>query len=135
MVGAVLIAGARAPKLVTEDMVKKMKPGSVIVDVAIDQGGCIATSKLTTHTNPTFIKHGVVHYCVGNMPGAVPRTSTLALTNSTLPYVQQLADHGFEKAVERDIALARGVNIHEGRVAHPCVAATFKMAAHPICDW
>ena len=135
VVGAVLIAGARAPKIVTADMVKKMKPGAVIVDVAIDQGGCIATSKLTTHSNPTFIKYGVVHYCVGNMPGAVPRTSTLALTNSTLPYVDQLANLGVERAIAENPPLARGVNVYNGTVAHPGVAQAFKLKPSPVCDW
>jgi alanine dehydrogenase len=135
VIGSVLVAGARAPKLLTEDMVKKMKPGSVIVDVAIDQGGCIETSSLTTHTNPTFIKHGVVHYCVGNMPGAVPRTATLALTNSTLPYAQMLADKGFDKAIAQDLPLAKGVNVHDGKVTHPGVAQAFGMKSEPICAW
>jgi alanine dehydrogenase len=135
VIGSVLVAGARAPKLLTTDMVKQMKPGAVIVDVAIDQGGCIETSRLTTHSNPTFVKHGVVHYCVGNMPGAVPRTSTLALTNSTLPYAQLLAEKGFEKAIAGNIPLARGVNVHNGKVAHPGVARAFGLKAEPICEW
>ena len=135
VVGSVLVAGARAPKLVTANMIKKMKPGAVIVDVAIDQGGCVETSKLTTHSAPTFIKHGVVHYCVGNMPGAVPRTATLALTNSTLPYVQLLADKGVEKAMAANLPLARGVNVHRGKVTHPCVAHACHIKAEPVCDW
>ena len=135
VVGSVLVAGARAPKLLSKDMVKKMKPGSVIVDVAIDQGGCVETSKLTTHTEPIFIRYGVVHYCVGNMPGAVPRTSTLALTNSTLPYAQMLADKGLEKAIADDVPLAKGVNVHQGRVTHPGVARAFRMKADPVCAW
>lgn len=135
LIGAVLVTGARAPKLVTSKMVAQMKPGSVIVDVAIDQGGCIETSKLTTHTNPVFVKHGVVHYCVGNMPGAVPRTSTLALTNETLPYLQLLADNEFEKAVAKSLPLAKGVNVHKGCLTHPAVAQAFKLQSKPLCAW
>jgi len=135
VVGAVLVAGARAPKIVTAAMIKKMKPGAVIVDVAIDQGGCIETSQLTTHSEPTFVKYGVVHYCVGNMPGAVPRTSTLALTNSTLPYAQLLADRGIETAISNSVPLARGINIHRGVVTHPGVARAFKMKCSPLTKW
>jgi alanine dehydrogenase len=123
LVGAVLIPGAKAPKLVSEEMVKTMKPGSVIVDVAIDQGGIVATSDhVTTHDNPTFEKHGVVHYSVANMPGAVPRTSTLALTNSTLPYALQLANKGVLKAVSDNAALKLGVNVANGEVTYEAVA-------------
>ncbi|HJV16624.1 MAG TPA: alanine dehydrogenase [Bacillales bacterium] len=123
LVGAVLIPGAKAPKLVSEEMVKSMKPGSVIVDVAIDQGGIVATSDhVTTHDNPTFEKHGVVHYSVANMPGAVPRTSTLALTNSTLPYALQLANKGVLKAVSENAALKLGVNVANGEVTYEAVA-------------
>ena len=123
LVGAVLIPGAKAPKLVSEEMVKSMKPGSVIVDVAIDQGGIVATSDhVTTHDNPTFEKHGVVHYSVANMPGAVPRTSTLALTNSTLPYALQLANKGVLKAVSDNAALKLGVNVANGEVTYEAVA-------------
>lgn len=132
LIGAVLIAGAKAPKLVSREIVEQMKPGSVIVDVAIDQGGCVETSRPTTHTEPTFTHAGVVHYCVGNMPAAVPRTSTLALTNETSAYAQALADKGFEKAVADDPALKRGVNVHDGRVVHPGVAGAFGMECHEI---
>ena len=108
-------------------IVEKMKSGSVIVDVAIDQGGCVETSCPTTHTEPTFTYSGVVHYCVGNMPAAVPRTSTLALTNETLPYVLEIANSGFENAVRKNRALARGVNTHDGAIVHPKVAETFNL--------
>jgi alanine dehydrogenase len=123
VIGAVLIAGAAAPKLVTRAMVKSMKPGTVLVDIAIDQGGCFETSRPTTHAEPTFLIDGVIHYCVTNMPGAVPRTSTFALTNATLPYVKSLADHGWQAALARDAGLARGLNVHDGRVAHDAVAS------------
>lgn len=122
VIGSVLIPGARAPKLVTEDMVASMRPGSVVVDIAIDQGGCVETSRMTTHSDPTYVEHGVVHYCVGNMPGAVPNTSTYALTNVTLPYALAIAAHGLEEAVRRDPALALGVNVFEGQVTNAGVA-------------
>jgi alanine dehydrogenase len=122
VIGAVLVAGGRAPVVVTEDMVRSMRPGAVVVDVAIDQGGCIATSRETTHHDPVFEKHGVVHYCVGNMPGAVPATSTLALTNATLPYVVSLAVHGVDEATAKDRALALGVNTRGGEVVNEVVA-------------
>jgi len=122
VIGAVLIAGAAAPKLVTRAMVKTMKPGAVLVDIAIDQGGCFETSRPTTHAEPTFLVDGVIHYCVTNMPGAVPRTSTFALTNATLPYVKSLADHGWRQALRADAGLARGLNVHDGRIAHEAVA-------------
>jgi alanine dehydrogenase len=128
VVGAVLIVGATAPKLVTRAMVKKMKPGAVLVDVSIDQGGCFETSRPTTHTDPTFVVDGVIHYCVANMPGAVPRTSTFALTNATLPYVRAIADLGWEAASKRDPGLLAGLNIHAGRVVHPAVVAALKAA-------
>lgn len=128
LVGGVLIPGARAPRLVTEEMVKDMTPGSVIVDVAIDQGGCIETiDRVTTHSNPTYDKYGVVHYSVANMPGAVPRTSTLALTNTTFPYIMQLAQLGWEDAVLQNKALAKGLNTAYGRVTYKAVADYFKM--------
>jgi alanine dehydrogenase len=114
VIGAVLVPGAAAPKLVSEDLVKGMKPGSVIVDVAVDQGGCIATCRATTHQEPTYMAHGVVHYCVANMPGAVPRTSTYALTNATLRYALQIANQGVEGAVRGSVHLARGVNTWDG---------------------
>ncbi|HUK02643.1 MAG TPA: alanine dehydrogenase [Steroidobacteraceae bacterium] len=123
VIGAVLIAGAAAPKLVTRSMVARMKPGSVIVDIAIDQGGCIATSRPTTHAEPTYRVDGVVHYCVTNMPGAVPNTSTFALTNATLPFVRALADLGVREATARDPHLAHGLNIQAGEIVHEAVAA------------
>jgi len=122
LVGAVLIAGASAPKLVKRSMVATMKRGAVIVDVAVDQGGCIETTRPTTHSEPIFEIDGVVHYCVANMPGAVPRTSTYALTNVTLPYVFRVAQHGLKEALRNDPALALGLNIHAGKVVHPAVA-------------
>src|SRR5712675_3184837 len=122
VIGAVLIAGAAAPKLVTRAMVKSMKAGAVLVDIAIDQGGCFETSRPTTHAEPTFVLDGVIHYCVTNMPGAVPRTSTFALTNATLPYIKSLADHGYQTALSKDLGLARGLNVHEGQVTHESVA-------------
>jgi alanine dehydrogenase len=118
LIGAALVAGAKAPHLVTEDMVKTMKKGSVIIDVSIDQGGCVATSRPTNHKKPTFVKHGVIHYCVTNMPGSVPRTSTLALTGETLPYIIELADKGLEQTVRDNPALALGVNVREGKIVH-----------------
>ncbi|MDR1192588.1 MAG: alanine dehydrogenase [Peptococcaceae bacterium] len=123
VVGAVLIPGAKAPKLVREDMVKAMRPGSVLVDVAIDQGGSIETiDRVTTHENPCFIKHGVVHYSVANMPGAVPRTSTFALTNATLPYALRIADKGAERAMREDPALLLGLNTYKGQLTYEAVA-------------
>ena len=123
LIGAVLIPGSKAPCLVTEEMVKTMKPGSVIVDVAIDQGGCIGTvDRITTHSDPTYVKHGVVHYSVANMPGAVSRTSTLALTNATLPYALKIADLGWEKAIRTDRGLAKGVNVCQGKITYEAVA-------------
>lgn len=128
VVGAVLIPGSKAPKLVTEEMVKLMEPGSVIVDVAIDQGGCVETiDRPTTHENPTFIKHDVVHYAVANIPGAVAQTSTLALTNVTLPYISQVANKGWKQALRDNPALARGANVVEGKVVYKAVADTFDM--------
>jgi len=125
VIGGVLIAGAKAPRLVTAEMVSSMRRGSVVVDVAIDQGGCIATSRPTSHTDPIFLVDGVVHYGVTNMPGAVPRTSTLALSNATLPYGLELADLGLVGAIRRDPALARGVNVIDGCVIHRGVAEAF----------
>jgi alanine dehydrogenase len=122
VVGAVLIAGAAAPKLVTRAMLKTMKPGTVLVDISIDQGGCFETSRPTTHADPTFVVDGIIHYCVANMPGAVPRTSTFALTNATLPYVRALADLGWQAALKRDPGLAAGLNIHAGEITHDVVA-------------
>ena len=130
LIGAVLIPGARAPRVVTESMVRSMKPGSVIVDVAIDQGGSIETvDRTTTHGRPTFVKHGVVHYSVPNIPGAVPRTSTIALTNATLPYILRIADQGLVKAAMEDGSLAKGINTYQGRVTNPPVAESFGIPA------
>jgi alanine dehydrogenase len=131
IVGGVLITGARAPRLVTRDMVSGMRDGSVIVDVAVDQGGCVETIKVTTHSNPTYIIDGVVHYGVANMPGAVPRTSTLALSNATLPYVLKLADKGAENAMASDLGLAKGLNIYDGHVTYEAVAQAFNMPYTP----
>jgi alanine dehydrogenase len=125
IVGAVLIPGAKAPHLIKREMLKKMRPGTVLVDVAVDQGGCIETCEPTTHENPTFIIEDIVHYCVANMPGAVPYTSTLALTNATLPYVLQLANKGWEKATEENIELKKGLNIVNGVIVHKGVAEAF----------
>ena len=123
LIGAVLIPGAKAPKLVTEEMVQAMKPGSVIVDVAIDQGGIVESiDHVTTHDNPTFVKHGVVHYSVANMPGAVPRTSTIALTNVTVPYALQIANKGVFKAISENAALLLGVNVANGEITYEAVA-------------
>jgi alanine dehydrogenase len=125
LVGGVLIPGAEAPKLVTKDMLKLMKRGSVIVDVAIDQGGCVETSKPTTHADPTYIVDDVVHYCVANMPGGVPRTSTLALNKATLPFLSRLAKDGYKKALNDDHNFLAGLNVHKGNVTHKAVADTF----------
>ena len=125
LVGGVLIPGAEAPKLVTKDMLKLMKRGSVIVDVAIDQGGCVETSKPTTHADPTYIVDNVVHYCVANMPGGVPRTSTLALNKATLPFLSRLAKDGYKKALNDDHNFLAGLNVHKGNVTHKAVADTF----------
>jgi alanine dehydrogenase len=132
LIGAVLVAGARAPVLVGKDMIERMKPGAVIVDIAVDQGGCVATIRPTTLLEPVYQVAGVVHYGVANMPALVPRTSTFALTNATLPYAQALADRGAVAAVAADPALARGVNIWRGRVIHPGVAAALGQAATPL---
>jgi alanine dehydrogenase len=131
LIGGVLIPGAKAPKLVTAEMVSSMRAGSVIVDVAIDQGGCIETVRPTSHSNPTFDVDGVVHYCVTNMPGAVPRTSTFALSNVTLPYGLQLAANGMS-AVANDSALAKGVNVYKGHVTYPAVAEAFGFEYTPV---
>ena len=122
VIGAVLVAGGRAPVVVDESMVAGMRKGAVIVDVAVDQGGCIETTHETTHDNPVYEVHGVLHYAVGNIPGAVPNTSTFALTNATLPYIADLAEHGLARAVERDPGLALGVNTHAGAITHATVA-------------
>ena len=127
VIGAVLIPGAKAPKLVTNDMVSRMKPGSVLVDIAIDQGGCFEDSRATTHAEPTFMVHDSVFYCVANMPGAVPNTSTYALTNATLPYIVEVANRGWREALRRDQALALGLNTHEGQVVYGPVAEAHGM--------
>jgi alanine dehydrogenase len=134
LIGAVLIPGALAPKLVTREMIRSMKPGSVICDVAIDQGGCAETSRPTTHDDPVYTVDGVVHYCVANMPGAVPITSTKALTNVTLPYVEAIADHGLEEAVRLDATLARGVNVLGGKVTYRAVAEAHELEYVPLAD-
>jgi len=121
VIGTVLIPGARAPKLVTREMVRSMRPGSVIIDIAIDQGGCVETAHATTHSNPVYDVDGVTHYCVANMPGAVPRTSTIALTNAPLPYTRKIASGGFTKAIE-DAGLAEGVNVYNGAITYKAVA-------------
>ena len=131
VIGAVLIAGAKAPKLVTEDMVKMMRAGSAAVDISVDQGGCMETTRPTTHQEPTFIKHGVVHYCVTNMPGIVPRTSTYALTNSTLSYALELAEKGFDRAVAENAPLRKGINIYKGRVTCQGVADAWNLPYEP----
>lgn len=123
IIGAVLIPGAKAPKLVTREMLKLMQPGTVLVDVAIDQGGCFESSRATTHDNPSYIEEGVVHYCVANMPGAVARTSTYALNNATLPHVLKIANLGWKDALRSDPHLAEGLNVHAGRVVYPAVAS------------
>jgi alanine dehydrogenase len=125
VVGGVLVPGAKAPKLIRREDLKRMQPGSVIVDVAVDQGGCVETIKPTTHENPTYVVDGVIHYGVANMPGAVPRTSTFALTNATLPYALQLANKGWKRALRESPALLKGLNMTEGRVTYPGVAEAF----------
>jgi len=127
IVGGVLVPGAKAPKLITRDMLKEMKPGTVLVDVAVDQGGCIETCKPTTHDNPTYVIDDVVHYCVANMPGAVPYTSTIALTNATLPYTKLLADKGWEEACRQRADLRKGLNIVQGEVVYKGVADAFNL--------
>ena len=134
VIGAVLVPGARAPKLVTESMIASMRPGAAVVDISIDQGGCFETSRMTTHSHPTYVEHDVVHYCVGNMPGAVPRTSTYALTNVTLPYALAIAAHGLEEAVRRDPALALGVNVYAGLVTNEGVAEAHDLACTPLSE-
>ena len=128
VIGSVLIPGASAPKLVTREMVRSMRPGSVLVDIAIDQGGCFETSRPTCHGKPVYVDSGVVHYAVTNIPGAVPRTATLALTNATLPHVQSLARLGWRQAVQRDPHLRNGLNVSGGKIAHPAVAEAYASA-------
>lgn len=134
VIGAVLVAGGRAPVVMSEEMVKSMKPGAVIVDVAVDQGGCIETTKETTHLEPTFMKHGVVHYAVGNMPGAVPNTSTYALTNATLPYQIDVAVHGARGSVTKNTSLLHGLNTHNGLVTYQAVAEALRETFTPAVE-
>ena len=134
LVGGVLVPGSNAPKIITKQMIKEMKSGSVIVDVAIDQGGCVETSKPTTHANPTYIVDDVVHYCVANMPGAVPYTSTMALSNSTIPYIRAIANHGYRESVKKHKPLLYGLNIHKGKVVHPGVASSFDLECTPVAQ-
>ena len=134
VVGAVLVPGAKAPHLVTADLVSRMQPGAVLVDISIDQGGCFETSHVTTHSDPTYVVDGIVHYCVGNMPGAVPRTSTYALTNVTWPYVLDIAGQGLEAAVTADPALALGVNVWDGAITNAGVAAAHALEVSPLAS-
>jgi len=134
VVGAVLIPGAKAPRLVTREMLKTMKPGSVLVDVAIDQGGCFETSKATTHTDPIYIVDGVVHYCVANMPGAVAKTSTLALTNATLPYAVEIANKGWQKGMNENLEIKLGANVIRGKITYQGVADAFGLDYFPVDD-
>ena len=132
IIGAVLIPGAKAPHLVTKDMLKTMKPGTVLVDVAVDQGGCFETTKATTHAEPTFVIDDVLHYCVANMPGAVPRTSTIALTNATLPYAIQIAEKGWKQACIDSEPLRKGLNVVDGKVVYKGVAEAFDLPYHDV---
>ena len=132
VIGAVLVPGKRAPRLLTHSMVKTMKPGSALVDIAIDQGGCAETSRPTTHSAPIYVEHGVVHYCVTNMPGAVARTSTLALTQATLPLALELADKGHARALQDNPGLRDGLNVFRGQVMHPAVAADLGYACEAV---
>lgn len=132
VIGAVLVPGALAPKVVTEAVIKEMNPGAVVVDISIDQGGCFETSRMTTHSDPIYVVHDVVHYCVGNMPGAVPHTSTYGLTNATLPYVVALAEQGLKDSVREDPALAKGVNVVAGQVVYEPVAEAHGLDAVPL---
>ena len=134
LVGAVLVTGGKAPKLVLEEDLKLMKDGSVIVDVAVDQGGCVESARPTTHKDPTYTVHGVIHYCVANMPGAVPRTSTLALTNATFPYLMKLANRGWEAACRADVPLSLGVNAVAGKVTYEAVADAFDLEYTPLSE-
>jgi len=134
LVGAVLIVGAKAPRLVTRDMLKLMKTRSVITDVSVDQGGCVETCKPTTHEEPTYVVEDVLHYCVANMPGAVPRTSTLALTNATFPYALEIVEKGYENAILTNPEIAAGVNIIDGKITYPGVAEAFQLDYHPLAD-
>ena len=132
VIGSVLVPGDKTPHLITRDMLKLMEPGTVLVDVAIDHGGCFETSRPTTHSEPVYIEEGIVHYCVANIPGAVPNTSTLALTNATLRYALSLADKGWRKACKDDSSLAKGLNIAEGKVVYKAVADVFGLPHEPL---
>jgi alanine dehydrogenase len=134
VIGAVLLHGAKAPKLVTREMLKTMKPGAVLVDVAIDQGGCFETSRPTTHSEPIFEVDGVVHYCVANMPGAVPLTSTIALTNATLPYALRIASQGWQEVARNDPGVRAGLNVVDGKVTYAGVAEAFGLESTPVTD-
>ena len=131
VIGAALVAGAKAPKLITKAMLKIMKKGSVLVDVSIDQGGCFESSKITTHDQPTYIIDGIIHYCVGNMPGAVAKTATLALTNATLPYILDIANKGYQQAILDDLNLTNGLNIYQGKITHKAVAESLDYKFYP----
>ena len=134
IIGCVLLPGAKAPKIITEDHVKNMKKGTVIIDVAIDQGGCCETSHITTHDNPIFIKHEVLHYCVGNMPGSVPVTSTMALTNVTVPYALKIANLGFKEAIKQDCCFAKGVNTYNGCITNKNLAESLNLDYKALTD-
>jgi alanine dehydrogenase len=134
VIGGVLIPGAKAPHLITRDMLKLMKKGAVLVDVAVDQGGCFETTKATTHADPTYVIDGIIHYCVANMPGAVPYTSTIALTNATLPYALQLADKGWQKACSENAELKAGLNIVQGKVVYKGVAEAFQLPYSDVSE-
>jgi alanine dehydrogenase len=132
IIGAVLIPGAKAPHLVTRDMLKTMRPGTVLVDVAVDQGGCFETTSATTHAEPVFIVDNIIHYCVANMPGAVPRTSTIALTNATLPFAIEIAGKGWKKACIESVPLRKGLNVVDGKVVYKGVAEAFNLPYHEV---
>jgi alanine dehydrogenase len=134
VIGSVLIPGAKAPKLVTAEHVGAMKQGAVLVDISIDQGGCFETSRVTTHSDPTYVVDGVVHYCVGNMPGAVPHTSTYALTNVTVPYAIQIASAGLDDAIAKDPPLAKGVNVYHGEIVYQQVAEAHELDWRPLAE-
>ena len=134
LIGAVLVVGAKAPSLVTKSMIKTMKKGSVIIDVAVDQGGCVETCKPTTHANPTYLIDDVLHYCVANMPGAVPYTSTMALSNSTVPYIRAIANHGYKNVIKNHKPLLRGLNVYKGSITHSGVAEAFNLDYTPALD-
>ena len=134
VIGAVLVPGAAAPKLVSRKMIKQMRPGSVLVDIAIDQGGCFETSKATTHADPVYVVDGVIHYCVANMPGGLSRTSTFALNNATLPFALALADKGAKKALAADPHLMNGLNVHEGKITYKAVADDLKKKYVPAAE-